>query len=149
MHNQLAQAVRQINGSQLGHLVTVRGIVTRVSDVRPCLQVNAYSCDTCGHEVFQEVTQRQFTPLAECQSEVCKTHKSRGKLFMQTRASKFLAFQEVKLQELVSWKSLPNKYMEQSQHVLTIKSFLRPIKFLSDISQEPCLFICTANFVDR
>lgn len=102
MHNQHAQAVRQINGSQLGHLVTVRGIVTRVSDVRPCLQVNAYSCDTCGHEVFQEVTQRQFTPLAECQSEVCKTHKSRGKLFMQTRASKFLAFQEVKLQELVS-----------------------------------------------
>ncbi|KAI8580761.1 hypothetical protein K450DRAFT_235819 [Umbelopsis ramanniana AG] len=100
MHNQHAQAVRQINGSQLGHLVTVRGIVTRVSDVRPCLQVNAYSCDTCGHEVFQEVTQRQFTPLAECQSEVCKTHKSRGKLFMQTRASKFLAFQEVKLQEL-------------------------------------------------
>lgn len=102
MHNQHAQAVRQINGSQLGHLVTVRGIVTRVSDVRPCLQVNAYSCDTCGSELFQEVTQRQFTPLAECDSDICKQHKSRGKLFMQTRASKFLSFQEVKLQELVS-----------------------------------------------
>ncbi|CAO3686953.1 unnamed protein product [Umbelopsis vinacea] len=100
MHNQHAQAVRQINGSQLGHLVTVRGIVTRVSDVRPCLQVNAYSCDTCGSELFQEVTQRQFTPLAECDSDICKQHKSRGKLFMQTRASKFLSFQEVKLQEL-------------------------------------------------
>jgi DNA replication licensing factor MCM7 len=102
MHQQLPQAVRQINGSQLGNLVTVRGIITRVSDVRPCLQVNAYSCDTCGHELFQEVTQRQFTPLTECDSEVCKKHKSRGKLFMQTRASKFLSFQEVKLQELVS-----------------------------------------------
>ncbi|KAI9019534.1 MCM2/3/5 family-domain-containing protein [Phycomyces nitens] len=95
-----ALAVRQIKGSLLGHLVTVRGIITRVSDVKPFLQVNTYTCDSCGHEIFQEITQRQFTPLTECPSEECKSNNLKGKLYMQTRASKFLAFQEVKLQEL-------------------------------------------------
>ncbi|KAI9487332.1 MAG: MCM2/3/5 family-domain-containing protein [Benjaminiella poitrasii] len=100
LSNDKAQAVREVNGAQLGHLVTVRGIITRVSDVKPFLQVNTYSCDTCGYEIFQEIKQRQFTPLTECISQECKSNGVRGRLFMQTRASKFLAFQEVKLQEL-------------------------------------------------
>ncbi|KAK4521038.1 DNA replication licensing factor MCM7 [Mucor velutinosus] len=95
-----AFAVREIKGSSLGHLVTVRGIITRVSDVKPFLQVNTYSCDSCGYEIFQEIKQRQFTPLTECPSEACQQNNVKGKLYMQTRASKFLAFQEVKLQEL-------------------------------------------------
>lgn len=93
-------AVREVNGAQLGRLVTVRGIITRVSDVKPFLQVNTYSCDSCGYEIFQEIKQRQFTPLTECVSQECKSNNVKGKLYMQTRASKFLAFQEVKLQEL-------------------------------------------------
>ncbi|KAG1324030.1 hypothetical protein G6F62_009332 [Rhizopus arrhizus] len=93
-------SVRQINGAKLGQLVTIRGIITRVSDVKPFLQVNTYSCDSCGSEIFQEIKQRQFTPLVECPSSECSSNNVKGKLFMQTRASKFLAFQEVKLQEL-------------------------------------------------
>ncbi|ORX62720.1 MCM-domain-containing protein [Hesseltinella vesiculosa] len=100
MSDNPTMAVRHINGAQLGRLVTVRGIVTRVTDVKPYLQVNTYACDTCGHEIFQEIKQRQFTPLTECPSEECKNNNAHGKLFMQTRASKFLAFQEVKIQEL-------------------------------------------------
>jgi DNA replication licensing factor MCM7 len=102
MASEKALAVRHINGSQLGHLVVLRGIVTRVTDVKPFLQVNTYSCDSCGHEIFQEIKSRQFTPLIECPSEECRSNNIRGKLYMQTRASKFLAFQEVKIQELVS-----------------------------------------------
>lgn len=95
-----AFAVREIKGASLGNLVTVRGIITRVSDVKPFLQVNTYSCDSCGYEIFQEIKQRQFTPLTECPSAACMQNNVKGKLYMQTRASKFLAFQEVKLQEL-------------------------------------------------
>ncbi|KAI9491822.1 MCM2/3/5 family-domain-containing protein [Zychaea mexicana] len=95
-----ALSVRQIGGTQLGQLVTVRGIVTRVSDVKPHLQVNTYSCDTCGSEIFQEIKQRQFTPLVECPAEECRSNNVKGRLYMMTRACKFLAFQEVKLQEL-------------------------------------------------
>ncbi|KAJ1732043.1 DNA replication licensing factor MCM7 [Coemansia biformis] len=98
--SQKAQAVRDIGASQIGHLVTVRGIVTRVSDVRPSMVVAAYLCDTCGSEVFQEVKTRQFTPLTQCQSQRCVENRSRGKLHRQTRGSRFLRFQEIKLQEM-------------------------------------------------
>ncbi|KAF2743966.1 MCM-domain-containing protein [Sporormia fimetaria CBS 119925] len=95
-----ALAVRNVRGEHLGHLITVRGIATRVSDVKPSIQVNAYSCDRCGCEIFQPVATKQFTPLVECPSEECKKNNTKGQLFLSTRASKFLPFQEVKIQEM-------------------------------------------------
>ena len=98
--NQKALAVRNIKGEHLGHLITVRGITTRVSDVKPAVLVNAYTCDRCGCEIFQSVTTKQFTPLFECPDDECKKNNSKGQLFLSTRASKFLPFQEVKIQEM-------------------------------------------------
>ena len=98
--SQKALAVRNVRGEHLGHLITVRGIATRVSDVKPAVQVNAYTCDRCGYEIFQPVTTKQFTPMQECLSEECKGNNSKGQLFLSTRASKFLPFQEVKIQEM-------------------------------------------------
>lgn len=93
-------AVRQIRGAQIGKLLTVRAMVTRISDVKPSIQVDAYACDVCGAEVFQEITGRQYMPLTFCTSRVCMTNKTRAPLYPQVRASKFVAFQEVKVQEL-------------------------------------------------
>ena len=98
--NTKALAVRQVRGEHLGHLITVRGITTRVSDVKPAVQVNAYTCDRCGYEIFQPVTAKQFTPMVECPSDECKQNNSKGQLFLSTRASKFLPFQEIKIQEM-------------------------------------------------
>lgn len=98
--NKKALAVRNVRGEHLGHLITVRGITTRVSDVKPAVLVNAYTCDRCGCEIFQPVTAKQFTPMAECPSEECKANNSKGQLYLSTRASKFLPFQEVKIQEM-------------------------------------------------
>ena len=95
-----ALAVRQIRGAQIGKLLTVRAIVTRISDVKPSIQVDAYACDVCGAEVFQEITGRQYMPLTFCTSKVCVTNKTRAPLYPQVRASKFVAFQEVKIQEM-------------------------------------------------
>ena len=95
-----ALAVRNVRGEHLGHLITVRGIATRVSDVKPAVQVNAYTCDRCGCEIFQPITTKQFTPMTECTSDECQKNNSRGQLFLSTRASKFVPFQEVKLQEM-------------------------------------------------
>ena len=47
-------AVCKVKGVHLGKLITVRGIVTRVSEVKPLLLVNAYTCDIYGSETFQE-----------------------------------------------------------------------------------------------
>ncbi|PGH27874.1 hypothetical protein AJ80_00424 [Polytolypa hystricis UAMH7299] len=95
-----ALAVRNVRGEHLGQLITVRGITTRVSDVKPSIQINAYTCDRCGSEVFQPVTTKQFTPLQECPSAECKQNNSKGQLFLSTRASKFVPFQEIKIQEM-------------------------------------------------
>ncbi|KAJ5373195.1 Nucleic acid-binding OB-fold [Penicillium concentricum] len=95
-----ALAVRYVRGEHLGSLITVRGITTRVSDVKPAVQINAYTCDRCGCEVFQPITTKQFLPLSECLSEECKKNNSKGQLFLSTRASKFVPFQEVKIQEM-------------------------------------------------
>ncbi|KAK4053032.1 DNA replication licensing factor MCM7 [Microbotryomycetes sp. JL201] len=93
-------AVREVRGSHLGKLITVRGIVTRVSEVKPLVKVNAYTCDSCGSEIFQVVTKRTMSPMNECPSQVCEDNQSRGRLHMQTRASKYTPFQECKIQEL-------------------------------------------------
>src|SRR5277367_5117453 len=99
-HNSKALAVRNVRGEHLGHLITVRGITTRVSDVKPAIRIQAYSCDRCGCEIFQPVSTKQFTPMQICPSEECTKNNSKGQLFPSTRASKFLPFQEVKIQEM-------------------------------------------------
>ncbi|KAF9433123.1 Mcm2-7 hexameric complex component [Entomortierella beljakovae] len=98
--NEKALSVREIKAEYLGKLVTLQGIVTRVTAVKPFVEVAAYTCESCGNENFQEVTARQYMPLTECNSQVCKTNQTKGKLHEQTRANKFLEFQEVKIQEL-------------------------------------------------
>lgn len=66
--------MRDIRSNQIGSLVSCRGIVTRVSDVRPCIQVAVYACDVCGFEVYQIVNTREFNPKVECPSSRCKTN---------------------------------------------------------------------------
>jgi DNA replication licensing factor MCM7 len=95
-----ALAVRHVKGEHLGHLITVRGITTRVSDVKPAIRIHAFTCDRCGCEIFQPVTTKQFTPMQVCPSPECEKNDSKGQLFPSTRASKFLPFQEVKIQEM-------------------------------------------------
>ena len=47
------QPLRTIRAAQMGELVTLKGIVTKCSDVKPLLQVAAYTCDECGFEIYQ------------------------------------------------------------------------------------------------
>ncbi|EKM55274.1 uncharacterized protein PHACADRAFT_143392 [Phanerochaete carnosa HHB-10118-sp] len=101
LRSDIAMAVRGVKGVNLGKLITVRGIVTRVSEVKPLLLVNAYTCDVCGSETFQDVSHKQFTPIIDCQNEnECRKNGIHGSLHMQTRACRFSPFQEVKIQEM-------------------------------------------------
>lgn len=94
--------IRNVKGGHIGQLITIRGIVTRVSDVKPSIEVQAYTCDACGYEIFQEVKSKTFSPLIDCQSSICKENRKPGRLFPSTRASKFSPYQDVKIQELAS-----------------------------------------------
>ncbi|CAO2826636.1 unnamed protein product [Amaranthus hypochondriacus] len=92
--------IREVKASYIGQLVRISGIVTRCSDVKPLMQVAVYTCEDCGFEIYQEVTARVFMPLFECPSRRCKTNNTKGNLILQLRASKFMKFQEAKIQEL-------------------------------------------------
>lgn len=103
-----AVSLRQVRSRSMGRLVTVTGMIARSSDVKPCCQVAAYSCDACGLEVYQVVDkQREFLPLRNCQ---CKQP-----LHLQTRGSKFVKFQELKLQETPS--QVPMGHIPRSMSV--------------------------------
>ncbi|CAG9835322.1 unnamed protein product [Diabrotica balteata] len=94
-----AVPIREIKADHVGQLVTVRGIVTRCTEVKPMMCVATYTCDQCGAETYQPVNALSFMPADMCQSADCKTNRSGGRLYLQTRGSKFVKFQEVKIQE--------------------------------------------------
>ena len=92
-----AVPLRQVRSGEIGQLLTVKGIVTRVSEVKPSIAVATYTCAKGGFEVYQEVTARQFMPLGTCPALNCCG--ATGRLNLQTRGCKFVKFQEVKVQE--------------------------------------------------
>lgn len=93
-------SLREVRADKIGSLVKITGIVTRASDVKPMVSVATYTCDKCGFEIYQEVASRSFMPLMQCPTEQCVSNRSKGRLHLQTRGSKFIKFQEIKIQEM-------------------------------------------------
>ncbi|KAA3674234.1 DNA replication licensing factor MCM7 [Paragonimus westermani] len=97
-----ALSVRGVLASSIGHLIQVKGIVTRSTEVKPLISVATYTCNRCGAETYQEITNPTFMPLTLCGTAACKNAgpAGGGRLHLQTRGSKFLKFQEIRIQEL-------------------------------------------------
>jgi DNA replication licensing factor MCM7 len=110
-------SLRNVRSRSMGRLVTVRGMIVRASDVKPFCVVATYSCDSCGAEVYQVVqNKREFMPQRFCPSGDCQKAKNKGQtLHLQTRGSKFVKFQELKLQELPS--QVPMGHVPRSMSV--------------------------------
>ncbi|XP_064455547.1 DNA replication licensing factor mcm7-like [Ornithodoros turicata] len=92
-------SVRDVKASSIGKLVVVKGIVTRCTEVKPMMSVATYTCDQCGAETYQPINSPNFMPLLMCPSDDCRVNRSGGRLYLQTRGSKFVKFQELKIQE--------------------------------------------------
>jgi len=84
--------MREIKANQVGSMVVVKGIVTRCSDVKPCIQVAEYACDACGFEVYQVIAGKTFTPLLQCPGQKCVKNMVKGQLILQVKSSKFVSF---------------------------------------------------------
>ncbi|XP_046668359.1 DNA replication licensing factor mcm7 [Homalodisca vitripennis] len=91
--------IRDVKADYVGKLVTVRGVVTRCTEVKPMMVVATYTCDHCGAETYQLVNSLSFMPIVMCPSDDCRINKSGGRLYLQSRGSKFIKFQEIKIQE--------------------------------------------------
>ena len=116
-----ALPIRKVKADTIGHLVTVKGIVTRVSEVKPQLALATYTCDQGGYEVYQEVNGRSFMPLFTCPVPACCNKN--GRLELQTRGSKFIKFQEVKIQEEAS--EVPTGHVPRSMTIHLCAAALR------------------------
>lgn len=117
-----AMALRGVGAAEIGALVTVRGIVTRVSMAKPAMRVAAYVCEGCGSETYQQVRTDAFDLLEECGSEKCRARNVRGTLSLLTRGSRFLKHQSVVVQELASevpHGSVPRSMKVEVHAVLT------------------------------
>jgi len=91
--------MRRLKSDLIGSTVTIKAIVVRVTEIKPFLKVASYSCDVCGNEVYQTISDRVFLPLVDCPSTKCKNNQTRGKLNQLCRGSKFVNFQEIMVQE--------------------------------------------------
>ncbi|KAK7601726.1 hypothetical protein V9T40_009167 [Parthenolecanium corni] len=100
LKSQKAVPIRNVKAAHIGKLVTVRGVVMRCTEVKPMITIATYCCSVCGSETYQPVTSFSFKPIVMCPSQDCQQNKSGGRLILQTRGSKFVKFQELKIQEL-------------------------------------------------
>lgn len=92
-------SIRQIRSSKIGHFITTKGIITKISQIKPKLTVAVYVCDSCGSETYQEIKDKQFSILTVCRSKKCDTMKIKGTLNLITRVSKFIPYLSFILQE--------------------------------------------------
>ncbi len=91
--------LRGLKADSIGSIVSLKAIVVRTTDVKPFMKVACYSCEVCGCEVYQVINTKIYMPLVDCPSKICKDNQSRGKLTAQIRSSKFVSYQELKVQE--------------------------------------------------
>ncbi len=110
-------SLRYIRSRSMGRLVTIRGMIVRSSDVKPCCVVATYICDACGSEIYQVVkNKREFLPQRICPTPQCRRQGGvQDTLHLQTRGSKFDKFQELKIQELPS--QVPMGHVPRSMSV--------------------------------
>lgn len=90
--------VRYVRSEHVGRLVSVHGIVTRVTEVKPRVTAAAYQCPSCGYEVYQEVTGRSYMPVLTCPTQNHQRGES-AQLIPSYEHCKYIKYQELKLQE--------------------------------------------------
>jgi len=118
--------LRQIRAKDVGSFVSVRGIVTRITDVAPQVRVVTYICHLCGYESYQPVNDKTYTPIQTCPSPICTKNQQKGKLILQTKGSKFVRYQSVRLQELHT--EVPVGHIPRTTTVRVFGSLTRGMK---------------------
>lgn len=90
--------LRFVRSEHVGQLVSVTGIVTRVTEVKPKITVAVYVCHGCGYEVYQEVNGRSYIPIMQCPTGN-HVQGGGGELMPNYTACRYTKYQELKLQE--------------------------------------------------
>ncbi|SIO73246.1 minichromosome maintenance protein 7 (cell division control protein) [Babesia microti strain RI] len=93
--------MKALNADSVGCLTTIEAEVTRVGAIKPKLQVGTYECDMCHNHTFKAVEGFHFMPLIDC-AKCSSAKNTRATLKFHPKLSKFVKYQEFKVQEPLS-----------------------------------------------
>lgn len=109
----LINRLRELTTSEIGKLVSVTGVVTRTSEVRPELLQGTFKCLDCGTVIKNVEQQFKYTEPIICMNATCQ-NKARWALLRQE--SKFADWQRVRMQE--TSKEIPAGSLPRSLDVI-------------------------------
>ncbi|EOA12912.1 hypothetical protein CARUB_v10025888mg [Capsella rubella] len=105
--------LRELTTAEIGKLVSVTGVVTRTSEVRPELLYGTFRCLDCGSVIKNVEQQFKYTQPTICVSPTC-LNRARWALLRQE--SKFADWQRVRMQE--TSKEIPAGSLPRSLDVI-------------------------------
>ncbi|KAJ8545004.1 hypothetical protein K7X08_017587 [Anisodus acutangulus] len=109
----LIKRLRELTTAEIGKLVSVTGVVTRTSEVRPELLQGTFKCLDCGTVIKNVEQQFKYTEPIICMNATCQ-NKVRWALLRQE--SKFADWQRVRMQE--TSKEIPAGSLPRSLDVI-------------------------------
>ncbi|XP_058101042.1 DNA replication licensing factor MCM6 [Magnolia sinica] len=95
----LLKRLRELTTAEIGKLVSVTGVVTRTSEVRPELLQGTFKCLECGSIIRNVEQQFKYTEPIICVNATCQ--KRNGWALLR-QESKFADWQRVRMQETSS-----------------------------------------------
>ncbi|VVB07941.1 unnamed protein product [Arabis nemorensis] len=105
--------LRELTTAEIGKLVSVTGVVTRTSEVRPELLYGTFKCLDCGSVIKNVEQQFKYTQPTICVSPTCL---NRAKWALLRQESKFADWQRVRMQE--TSKEIPAGSLPRSLDVI-------------------------------
>ncbi|XP_027361042.1 DNA replication licensing factor MCM6 isoform X1 [Abrus precatorius] len=109
----IIKRLRELATSEIGRLVSVTGVVTRTSEVRPELLQGTFKCLECGGVIKNVEQQFKYTEPSICVNATCN---NRTKWALLRQESKFADWQRVRMQE--TSKEIPAGSLPRSLDVI-------------------------------
>ncbi|MBU7004006.1 MAG: minichromosome maintenance protein MCM, partial [Theionarchaea archaeon] len=88
--------IRDIRAKDIGTLIMIEGVATRVTDVKPELSEAIYKCERCGETIAVMQSGEKIRTPALCENRSCA---SRGPFTLIGEQSKFMDWQGMRVQE--------------------------------------------------
>ncbi|RZC46839.1 hypothetical protein C5167_039793 [Papaver somniferum] len=109
----LLKRLRELSTAEIGKLVSITGVVTRTSEVRPELLQGTFKCLDCGGVVKNVDQQFKYTEPIICVNPTCS---NRARWVLIPQDSKFADWQRVRMQE--TSKEIPAGSLPRSLDVI-------------------------------
>ncbi|KAI4332106.1 hypothetical protein L6164_017042 [Bauhinia variegata] len=109
----IVKRLRELTTAEIGKLVSVTGVVTRTSEVRPELLQGTFKCLDCGGVIKNVEQQFKYTEPTICLNATCS---NRNKWALLRQESKFADWQRVRMQE--TSKEIPAGSLPRSMDVI-------------------------------